>query len=290
MIWIISPPCRWKALHLSLWGLQQALLQLQRPLQAHTHALRGQALLLQDGGLPEALHRPQLPPQAHQGPRPLCGPGARLPRWGGLPAEGESKRRACRRSWEGFRAVLCKRCPHYHPRGGGCSPGRPRSAGSWRCPAPVPSQPSAPGPQHAGLPQLTASQHGIHPVLQRLPAGPGQVPSALLSVPLLGPGTADGAHDGGLVWSQGPEPAGQEGPGGAGQEWGDWGGPEPLHRRVSWPPVLGGHPPRHCGAQASCGQLIHTHTHTHIPEELRGVGLGGGGGGRHSEGTGGQRW
>ncbi len=60
---------RREALHLSLRGLQQALLQFQWPVQTHAHALCGQALLLQDGGLLKTLHGPQLPEEAYQGSR-----------------------------------------------------------------------------------------------------------------------------------------------------------------------------------------------------------------------------
>ncbi|XP_030592280.1 zinc finger protein GLIS2b isoform X3 [Archocentrus centrarchus] len=153
------------------------------------------------GGLLEALHRPQLSPEAHQSPWPLCDSGAGLLRWGGLPAEGRSERGACQWWWERFRIVLCEWSPHYNPRGSGCSPGRPCSAGPRWEPSPVPSQFSALGPQHTGLRQFPSWQLGrhVHPLLQRLSTGSDKVPSALPCVPLLGPGPANGASSGGHV-------------------------------------------------------------------------------------------
>ncbi|CAF90902.1 unnamed protein product, partial [Tetraodon nigroviridis] len=142
-LWFVCVVGRRETLHLPLRRLQQTLLELQRPIQAHPHPLHRQALLLQDGGLPEALHRSQLLTQAHQGARAFCGPGAEpfeQTRVGFGPAGPP----------EPPRSAVCRQGQRHPPRGCCSSPRRPGHIAASVCF--LPHQSSGP-PGNATLPR-----------------------------------------------------------------------------------------------------------------------------------------
>ena len=227
---------RRKTLHLPLWRLQQTLLQLQRPLQTHAHPLRWQALLLQDGRLPEALHRPQLATQAHQGARALCCPGARRSEQAG---DGSGPPRAP----EHRRPATCKRNPHHHPRGCCGSSRRPWDLFASLCFLPC---------QSAGPPRGATLLRGWRRRRQDGAARPRRLSSVALwtfSGVDVRPGSSErSGTDGGQ--GDGGRGGGGWGRGGGSAEPVCWGGVQARR-----PSVLGGCSAEGPPPQTSCCQL-----------------------------------